>query len=153
MTVGFLRQADGSANHSPAFLPRLHHLLGIFIARFWLLRRRSYRTSAGCGTVLTANRRRFRIVQRINQRMNAVHPAWVPSSSMAFLGSIQWGGGVARDSSEKTGFNISGFIYAEERGWINRLQYLAGSSAARQARSHLGCVSKGFWHNPLGSTP
>ncbi len=37
-----------------------------------LLRRRSYRTSAGCETALGRNRRQFRIVQRINQRMNVV---------------------------------------------------------------------------------
>ncbi len=82
-----------------------------------LLRRRSYRTSAGCGTVLLRrNRRQFRIVQRINQRMKML--------ATTLHGAQQFNG----FSGETSGEVVSPF--ARQRSERNRRFNIAASSTA-----------------------
>ncbi|CNT71182.1 Uncharacterised protein [Salmonella enterica subsp. enterica serovar Bovismorbificans] len=93
----------------------MHHLFGIFIARFGFLFYvvEVIEHQQSVGQRFGSNRRQFRIVQRINQRMNVVTTLHGAQQFNGFFWGDQRGGGVAfRDSSEKTGFNISGFIYA-----------------------------------------
>ncbi len=114
MVTVIFRQRRRLRNHSasPVIASPVWHIRCPFA--FYVV---EARTSAGCETArFGSNRRQFRIVQRINQRMNVATTPHGAQQFNGFSGSIMGVWCRSRQQRENRVFNISGFIYASERG-------------------------------------